>query len=73
MTLNANLKFSRARQKLPKTSGKYLCITGALNWTVLDYSSKYHAFNVSDDMTKTRANRYAINVIWWTPLPCWAT
>lgn len=63
-THNTFIQWFNAAEVKPSKDGNYLCMTTPGRITVLRYGAKHQLFNVTEDCTD-----YAINVIWWTPIP----
>lgn len=63
-THNTFIQWFNAKKVKPSEDGNYLCMTTPGRITVLRYGAKHQLFNVTEDCTD-----YAINVIWWTPIP----
>lgn len=63
-THNTFIQWFNAAEVKPSKDGNYLCMTTPGRITVLRYVAKHQLFNVTEDCTD-----YAINVIWWTPIP----
>lgn len=63
-THNTFIQWFNAAEVKPSKDGNYLCMTTPGRITVLRYGAKHQLFNVTEDCTD-----YAINVIWWSPIP----
>lgn len=63
-THNTFIQWFNAAEVKPSKDGNYLCMTTPGRITVLRYGAKHQLFNVTEDCTD-----YAINVIWWAPIP----
>lgn len=63
-THNTFIQWFNAAEVKPSKDGNYLCMTTPGRITVLRFGAKHQLFNVTEDCTD-----YAINVIWWTPIP----
>lgn len=63
-THNTFIQWFKASEVKPSKDGNYLCMTTPGRITVLRYGAKHQLFNVTEDCTD-----YAINVIWWAPIP----
>ena len=63
-TTNTFIRWFNSDEIVPSKDGNYLCMTSPGRITVLRYVAKHQLFNATEDCTD-----YAINVIWWAPIP----